>query len=163
MELRNGRKVIMTKEINLYDNRVIFQLPEEFVAVQDINKYFLTAKPDFAFVEQETNALVSVLKTEYKTTGVTIDDRIMEYCDLYKRSVPNFGNFKIAKKKTKSGAEIAAFYYTSTSPERDLYNFFILTSIDECELIFTLHCGIENASLYGIKFMNLLNSIDVVE
>lgn len=36
MELRNGRKVIMTKEINLYDNRVIFQLPEEFVAVQDI-------------------------------------------------------------------------------------------------------------------------------
>lgn len=163
MELRNGRKVIMTKEIKLYDNRVFFQLPEEFVAVQDINKYFLSAKPDFAFVEQETNALVSVLKTEYKTSGVTIDDRIIEYCELYKRSVPNFDNFKIAKKRTKSRAEIAAFYYTSTSPERDLYNFFILTSLDECELVFTLHCGVENALVYGIKFMNILNSIDVAE
>lgn len=153
----------MTKEIKLYDNRVYFQLPEEFVAVQDINKYFLSAKPDFAFVEQETNALVSVLKTEYKTTGVTIDDRIIEYCELYKRSVPNFDNFKIAKKRTKSGAEIAAFYYTSTSPERDLYNFFILTSIDECELVFTLHCGVDKASVYGIKFMSILNSIDIEE
>ena len=161
MELRNGMKAIMTKEIKLYDNKVIFQLPEEFVAVQDINRYFLSVKPDFAFVEPETNALVSVLKTEYKTSGVTIDDRIIEYCELYKRSVPNFDNFKIAKKRTKSGTEIAAFYYTSTSPERDLYNFFILTSLDECELVFTLHCGVENASVYGIKFMNILNSIDV--
>lgn len=153
----------MNKEINLYDNRVVFQLPEEFVVVQDINKYFLSAKPEIAFVEQETKALVSVLKTEYKTSGITIEDRITEYCELYKRSVPNFDNFKIAKKKTKSGAEIAAFYYTSTSPERDLYNFFILTSLDEYELIFTLHCGVENASQFGIKFMNILNSIDITE
>lgn len=153
----------MTKEIKLYDNRVFFQLPEEFVAVQDINKYFLLAKPDFAFVEQETKALVSVLKTEYKTSGITIDERIIEYFELYKRSVPNFDNFKIAKKRTKSQVEIAAFYYTSTSSERDLYNFFVLTSLDEYELLFTFHCGAENASIYGIKFMNILNSIDVAE
>lgn len=106
---------------------------------------------------------MSVLKTDYKTSGVAIDERIVEYCDLYKRSVPNFDNFKIAKKKTKSGVDIAAFYYTSTSPERDLYNFFILTSLDESELIFTLHCSAENAPLFGMKFMNILNSIDVVE
>ena len=152
----------MTKEIKLYDNRVFLHLPEEFTAVEECSKYFLSAKPDFAFVEQKTNALISALKTNYKTSGVAIDDRIMEYCELYKRSVPNFGNYKIAKKKTKSGLDIAAFYYTSTSPERDLYNFFILTSLDENELIFTFHCGVENAALFGAKFMNILNSIDVV-
>lgn len=61
----------MTKEINLYDNRVIFQLPEESVAVQDINKYFLTAKPDFAFVEQEANALLLQLNAMLQLTPPT--------------------------------------------------------------------------------------------
>lgn len=153
----------MLKEINLYENKLIFRIPEEFEVVDDAGRFFVSTKPDYAFVDKQTNALVSVLKTEYKIAGVSIADRITEYCEVYKRSVPNFDNFKIAKKTTKSGRDIAAFYYTSTSPERDLYNFFILTSLGEYELIITLHCGMEDASSYGIKFMNVLNSIDVME
>lgn len=151
----------MYKEIKLYDDKVVFNLPEEFAEVKDTGNLFLSGKPDFVFSDNKTNALVSVLKTDFKASDTLIDDRIVEYCDIHKRAVPNFDNFKIAKKNTASGNEIAAFYYTSTSPKRDLYNFFVLTYLDGYELIFSFHCGVEDAVQFGVKFMNILNSIDV--
>ncbi len=153
----------MTNDIKLYDDRVCLTIPFEFIETEKFDKYFSSAKPDFLYVDEGTDALVSITHTLYDAGKMKIDERINEYCELYKRSVPNFANFSMAKKKTKSGKDIAAFYYTSTSPERDLYNFFVLSTLDSRELVFTLHCNIENVPNYGVKFMNILNSIDILE
>lgn len=158
--LRNGRRVTMNKEISLYDNKLKMQIPEQFVQSKDMDKFFVGAKPDFLYVDEKTDALISVTYTENQSAE-DIDKRIAEYCELYRRSVPNFANCKIAKKKTGSGQDIAAFYYTSTTPARDIYNFFVLTSLEGRELTVTLHCDIRNIPDYGMEFMNILNSIDV--
>ena len=54
----------MLKEINLYENKLIFRIPDEFEIVDDAGEFFVSIKPDYAFVDKRTNALVSVLKTE---------------------------------------------------------------------------------------------------
>ncbi len=71
-----------------------------------------------------------------------MNKRIAEYCERYRRSVLNFADYNVAKKKTKSGSDIVAFYYTSTSPTRDLYNIFVLTTLEGRELTVTLHCDV---------------------
>lgn len=152
----------MTNKINLYENKVMFNLPKEFVLDSEAEKYFISTKPEYVFIDNETKALVSVLKTEYEITDIKIEDRITDYFELHRRSVANFANFNMAKKKTKSGVDIAALYYTSTSQTRNLYNFFVLTYLDNHELIFTLHCNIEDIPKFGIKFMNVVNSIDIL-
>ncbi len=112
-------------------------------------------------MDERTDTIISVTYTD-KEASEEIEKRIAECCTLYQRSVPNFGNCNIAKKKTKSGKDLAAFYYTSTSPTRNLYHFFVLTSLEGRELTITLHCSIQHIPDYGVEFMNVLNSIDVV-
>ncbi len=129
---------------------------------EDSGKFSAGAKPDVLYVDEKTKSLISVTYTENKASE-DIDKRIAEYCALHQRSVPNFANCTVAKKKTKSGKDIAAFHYTSTSPVRDLYNFFVLTSLEGRELTITLHCDVKNIPKFGMKFMNVLNSVDVSE
>ena len=64
----------MLEGINLYENKLIFRIPEEFEVVDDAGRFFVSTKPDYAFVDKQTNALVLVLKTEYKIAGVSIAD-----------------------------------------------------------------------------------------
>lgn len=153
----------MTENVFLYDNKVSLNMPTEFVFVEDKEKYFAAGKPDFVYAEKDTGALISVTLTENDIDNAKIEERIMEYYEIYRRSVPNFSNSKIAKNKTKSGKEMAAFYYTSTAPNRDLYNFFILSSVDGKELTITMHCNAQNIPDYGVKFMHFLNSIDILD
>ncbi len=152
----------MSKEVCLYENKVTMQIPEEFVETKDSSPFFAGAKPDFLYVDEKTKSMISVTYTENEASE-DIDKRIAEYCALHQRSVPHFSNCTVAKKKTKSGKDIAAFYYTSTSPVRDLYNFFVLTSLEGRELTMTLHCDVKNIPEFGMKFMSVLDSMDVLE
>lgn len=153
----------MSKDICLYDNKLRICLPDEFEAREDAEQFYSSGKPDFLFVSRETNAVLSVAKAENTSPDSSLEERINGYFNLYRTIIPNFDHYKLAKKVSKSGTEIAAFYYTSSSQERVLYNLFALTFVDNQDYIFSLHCDLEKIGACGIKFMNILSSVTMVK
>lgn len=153
----------MSKDVCLYDNKVRICLPDEFEDREDVEQFYSSGKPDFLFKGRETNAVLSVSKVENISPKSSLEERINGYFNLYRTIIPNFDHYKIAKKVTKSGTEIAAFHYTSTSRERVLYNLFALTFVDNQDFIFLLHCDLEKIGACGIKFMNILSSITMIK
>ncbi len=150
----------MNKEISLYEDRLKLQIPENFTESQELEKFMLSKKPDHFFVDQEKKAYISVNYSQEECSG-DMENRLSGYYTLYQRTVPNFANCSMAKKKTNSGQEIGAFYYTCTTATKNLYNFFILTTLEGRDVTVTLHCDLEKVPEYGMQFMNIVDSIDV--
>lgn len=152
----------MSKEIKLYENKITMRIPDDFVAAQAAEKLTGGVQPDYLYADEKKIALITVTWGESELPE-DIDKRIMEYREMHRRAVPNFGNCTAAKKKTKSGKDIAAILYTSTTPTRDLHNFFVLTGLQGRELTITIHCDIKDIPYYGMQLMDIVDSIDVAE
>ena len=63
----------MTKEVMMYDSKLRINLPEEFLASNSADKYFQSAKPDYLFVYEGKNALVSVTINNEKSNEEDIE------------------------------------------------------------------------------------------
>lgn len=154
---------MLSKEVRFYDEKLSICIPEEFQKLnsEQIKEYFNNNQPEFAYANEEKRAVITITKTNTELFDESLEDRLVEYYNIYQRSVANFSNGNMAKRMCLGGSKIGMFHYTSTSIERDLLNFFCLLVIDTCEVMVTLHCAIIDSPIFGKKFMEVVNSIDV--
>ncbi len=153
----------MNTEVRFYDEKLSISIPEEFkkLNAEQTKEYFNYSQPEFAYANEEKKAIITITKTNTELFDESLEDRLVEYYNIYQRSVANFSNGNMAKKLCVGGSKIGMFHYTSTSVERDLLNFFCLLAVDTCEVMVTLHCAIADSPILGKKFMEVVNSIDV--
>lgn len=154
----------MGKVVSFYDEKLSISIPEEFerLHTEQIKNYFNNSQPEFAYAYEDKRAVITITKPDIELSENNLEDRLVEYYNIYQRSVANFSNGNMAKKLCNSGKKIGMFHYTSTSVERDLLNFFCLLSLDDKEVMVTLHCAILDSPELGKKFMDVINSIDIM-
>ena len=154
--------MVMNKT-ELFDAKLRFQIPEGFKQVPDeeIAHYYPAKQPDILFENKENGALIAVAKLENELAADALEARIQEYAAVYQRSVPNFANCKIGKRTLPNGKQLGMFYYTSTTAQRDLLNYVVLSSLDGKEIMLTLHCNCKDCPAYAEKLMRTINSVEI--
>ena len=154
---------MMNNTISVLDDKVRLNIPDEFSIMSDeeAKHFFQNTTPDILYGIEDKKAFISITKTDIKIEDDNIDSRLAQYYELYRRSVANFSNGKLAKRTLNNGKPIGAFHYTSTSAERNLLNFFVLFPLDDNEVVMTMHCSAEDSPILGGKFMQVANTIPV--
>lgn len=148
------------KKVNLFNDKLIFELEESFKPTSHPEKYISAGKAEIVYVDEKSGAFMTVTKTEYPAPE-SVESRINEYLVLYRRIIPNLANASLSKKNMKSGKEIALLSYTSTSLTRNLMNYLLISSIENHEIVITMHCNIEKMPDMVMSIKHTLNSINI--
>lgn len=143
----------------LYDGEIEIKLPDDFVEMTEKEKYFNGSTPDYVFAVEKTNSLISVTTANTENTNLKLEEEINKYITLYRRIIPNFSNCKAARKTVKSGEEIGAFYFTSTLPDKDMFNLMAIICLEKKEVVITMHCELKDAVELALRYMEVLENI----
>lgn len=156
---------MLTKCETIFDGKLTLGVPEDFVELseQEIGEYYRNEKPSKVFANKDKGAILSASLLEQTLEVENVEKRIQEYAVLYQRSIPNFANCKIAKRPLDNGTYIGIFHYTSTTVDKNLFNYIVLACVDGKEALITMHCDINDCPAYAEKFMKAINSICVNE
>lgn len=128
---------------------------------EEIAKHFPVNQPNNMLINRSTNSYITFTITGAELQPSMVESKLAQYYNAYKRTVGGFQSGEIAKKDTKKSV-IGAFQYLSTTLDRDLFNIFVLTSMQGKELIITMHCDQRSVSSEGLKLMNSISSIEVM-
>ena len=153
----------MSREINLYENKLRFNIEDEFVDMEpdECRQYFSGQTPEKIFSIPEKKAFITVMRSGNRLEPPETEKRLNEYYYAYSRSAANFSNGKMVKRELNNGDAMGVFHFGSTTVERNLLNFFALLSVDGQEVIMTLHCAAEDSMRLGKEFVKTLDSVQV--
>ena len=153
----------MSREINLYENKLRFNIEDEFVDMEpdECRQYFSGQTPEKIFSIPEKKAFITVMRSGNRLEPPETEKRLNEYYYAYSRSAASFSNGKMVKRELNNGDAMGVFHFGSTTVERNLLNFFALLSVDGQEVIMTLHCAAEDSMRLGKEFVKTLDSVQV--
>lgn len=153
----------MSREIILYENKLRFNIEDEFVDMEpdEYRQYFSGRMPEKIFGIPEKKAFITVMRSGNGLELPETEKRLNEYYYAYSRSAANFSNGKMVKRELNNGHVMGVFHFGSTTVERNLLNFFALLSVDGQEVIMTMHCAAEDSMHLGKEFVKTLDSVQV--
>lgn len=153
----------MSREINLYENKLRFNIEDEFEDMDpnECRQYFAGQTPEKIFGIPDKKAFITVMRSENGLEPLETEKRLNEYYYAYSRSAANFSNGKMVKRELNNGGVMGVFRFGSTTVERNLLNFFSLLSVDGQEVIMTMHCAAEDSMRLGKQFVKTLDSVQV--
>ena len=131
-------------------------LPEEK------NNFFQSRKPELTLWNKENHALLTFSQVEGMLTPDNLPEKLAQYAYSYSRSVPGFQRGPFVKKQ-QGNLLMGAFQYQSTSLEQDFFNILVLIRLDGGTAVMTLHGDRQKSRMEGIKFMQILSSIQMKE
>lgn len=148
--------------LEFIEKHLDFTMPKNFeqLDVDYKHQYFGTNVPDVLYGNKRDKAFLTINIIE-KVSPYNIDERITAYYSLYQRTAPNFSNVKTVGRKLNNGAGMGAIQFTSTAPERDLYNLVGIFPVEDKEVVFTMHCDVNDGIKYAIDYMNLLSYLQI--
>lgn len=151
----------MSNIISLYDGKFSMEVDNRFKESSHPGKYILSGNIDYVYVDETSDTFITITKTDFPAPN-SLEIRMNEYCSIYKRSVANLANVKLSKKTMISGKEIGLFSYTSTTTTRNLMNYVLVSSVEDKEILITLHCDIEKMAEMFLTVRNIIDSIDIL-
>lgn len=153
----------MSREINLYENKLRFNIEDEFEDMDpnECRQYFARQTPEKIFGIPDKKAFITVMRSGNGLEPSETEKRLNEYYYAYSRSAANFSNGKMVKRELNNGGVMGVFHFGSTTVERNLLNFFSLLSVDGQEVIMTMHCAAEDSMRLGKEFVKTLDSVQV--
>lgn len=153
----------MSRRYNFFDDRLKIDVPDVFAQIKDeeIGKYYPGNRPQVAFASEDKRAVFSASVINIDIKEENIEKRIFEYAQMYQRACPNFDNYTFAKREINDGKQLALFYFTSTTLEKDLTTCVILASINGKEFTSEMHCDFNASFKYMPQFMRMIDSIRI--
>ena len=151
--------------VTIFDDKAELQLPEGFVEIdrEQAAAMFAGQVPELVFGLEEKAAYIAVTRTDIPFLEENLDRRLSEYCQMYRRTMANVDHVNGARRKLENGDSIGAFYFTATTADRNLFNFFGLFGLEGKEVHLLMNCAQEDTMTVGQAFMDVMNSLRIVQ